>query len=108
MFGNGCRVREVAAAGEGRGVALDDRAIWSREGRTGARETGRIGFAVTRGGGVVGEHAVRFLSELEEIAVSHRAFDRSVFAAGAVEAARWIAAGRDPGLYSMQDVVAGQ
>ncbi len=98
------------AAAEGRGETLDEIADWARHGHTGARKPGQIGFAVSRGGGIVGEHAVRFLSELEEISISHRAFDRSVFARGAVEAARWMVnggEGRPAGLYSMQDVVKG-
>ena len=98
------------AAAQGRGEALDDVADWARHGHTGARETGRIGFAVTRGGGIIGEHAVRFLAELEDITIAHRAHDRDVFARGAVEAARWILNEGEPrpaGLYSMQDVVRG-
>ena len=98
------------AAAEGRGERLEDIADWARHGQTGARQPGQIGFAVTRGGGIVGEHAVRFLSDLEEISISHRAQDRSVFARGAVEAARWMlndGQGRPAGLYSMQDVVKG-
>lgn len=96
-----------AAAGR-RGVSLEEAAIWSREGQTGEREIGTIGFAVTRGGSVIGEHSVRFLSELEELTISHRAFDRSVFAHGALEAASWMfnnGGRREPGLYSMQNVV---
>lgn len=76
----------------------------------GPRETGTIGFASSRGGSIVGEHSVRFIAELEEITISHRAFDRRIFANGALEAARWVfadGAGRQPGLYTMQNVVAG-
>jgi 4-hydroxy-tetrahydrodipicolinate reductase len=96
------------AAARRRGVDLDRAAIWSREGATGPRKPGRIGFAVSRGGSVVGEHAVRFLAELEELTISHRAYDRRVFARGAIAAAHWMChggEGREPGLYSMQDVV---
>ena len=96
------------AASRRRGVDLDRAAIWSREGAVGPRKPGRIGFAVSRGGGVVGEHAVRFLGELEELTISHRAYDRDVFARGAIAAAHWMChdgQGREPGLYSMQDVV---
>ena len=76
-----------------------------RDGQTGQRPAGVIGFSATRGGGIVGEHAVRFISELEEISIQHRAFDRRIFARGALIAAGWMA-GREAGLYSMQDVVA--
>tara|TARA_R110002051_G_scaffold228029_2_gene290332 strand:- start:81063 stop:81890 length:828 start_codon:yes stop_codon:yes gene_type:complete len=96
------------AAAKARGVDLDRTAIWSREGVTGTRKPGQIGFAVSRGGSVVGEHAVRFLAELEELTISHRAYDRNVFARGAIAAAHWMChggKGREAGLYSMQDVV---
>lgn len=98
------------AAATGRRESLDEVADWARHGHTGARKPGQIGFAVTRGGGIIGEHAVRFLSEMEEITISHRAFDRAVFARGAVEATLWMinaGEGRPAGLYSMQDVVRG-
>jgi 4-hydroxy-tetrahydrodipicolinate reductase len=98
------------AAAASRGQSLDDVAAWARHGRTGPRQPGSIGFAVTRGGSIIGEHTVRFLAELEEIAITHRAFDRSVFARGAIEAARWMTGhgeARPAGLYSMQDVVSG-
>lgn len=93
------------AVAKQRGINLDTSAVWSREGVTGPRKTGAIGFAASRGGAVVGEHAVRFLAEMEELTISHRAYDRSVFARGAIAAARWMCEGREPGLYSMQDVV---
>lgn len=92
------------AAAEARGAALSDIAAFDRP-RTGAhRPIGEIGFSAVRGGGVVGEHEARFLSRLEEVAISHRAFDRHIFARGAVEAALWLAS-RPGGLYTMQDVV---
>ena len=94
------------AAAEGRGRDLDTVADWARHGQTGAREAGRIGFSVSRGGGVIGEHDVRFLAEMEEISISHKAHDRRVFARGALAAARWLN-GRGPGLYAMSDVVGG-
>ena len=96
------------AAAKQRGVTLDTAAIWSREGVTGPRKPGTIGFAVSRGGSIIGEHAVRFLAEMEEITISHRAHDRRIFASGAIAAAHWMCQdgeGREPGLYSMQDVV---
>lgn len=93
--------RAVAA---GRGVSLPDVMRASREGQVGARPEGEIGFASLRGGQVVGEHTVLFAGESEHIAVTHRAFDRRVFAAGAVRAALWLQ-GREPGLYGMADVL---
>ena len=92
------------AAARARGRSVDDVAAFERP-RTGARRpVGEIGFSALRGGGVVGEHAARFLSRYEEVAVSHRAFDRHIFARGAVEAALWLA-DKPAGFYSMQDVV---
>ncbi|MCX5494882.1 4-hydroxy-tetrahydrodipicolinate reductase [Kaistia dalseonensis] len=92
------------AAAEGRGVALADVAIRSRDGHTGARPRGAIGFAALRGGSVVGEHSVLFAGEGETIGFSHHAADRSIFARGAVKAALW-ALGKKPGRYSMADVL---
>lgn len=92
------------AAAQGRGVALADVRVDGRSGQTGPRPDGAIGFAVLRGGGVVGDHTVQFLSELESLTLSHHARDRSIFAAGALEAAVWAAA-RPPGLYGMGDVL---
>ena len=92
------------AAAEGRGIDLGDHAIRARDGHTGPRPPGAIGFATLRGGDVVGEHAVIFAGSGERIELSHRATDRSIFARGAVRAALW---GRDkgPGLFSMADVL---
>lgn len=92
------------AAAEGRGVSLDDKGVLSREGVTGAREAGQIGFATLRGGDVVGEHTVIFAGQNERIELTHKATSRDIFAAGAVRAGIW-AAGRKPGLYSMADVL---
>ena len=94
--------RAVAA---GRGVDLADVTESGRDGHTGARATGAIGFAALRGGQVVGEHTLLFASGSEHIALTHRAFDRRVFASGAIRAAGWVQ-GRAPGLYSMADVMA--
>jgi 4-hydroxy-tetrahydrodipicolinate reductase len=93
--------RAVAA---GRGVVLEEVRQGGRDGHTGARAAGAIGFAALRGGQVVGEHTLLFAGASEHIALSHRAFDRGVFAAGAVRAARWTV-GRPPGLYTMRDVL---
>lgn len=93
-----------AAAAEGRGVALGEVGRRSREGITGERPTGQIGFAAIRGGGIVGEHSVIFAAEDEILTLSHSARDRSLFARGALAAARWVF-GRPPGEYDMQDVL---
>jgi 4-hydroxy-tetrahydrodipicolinate reductase len=93
-----------AAAADGRRVALPAAAIRSRDGITGARPAGAIGFATLRGGDVVGEHTVIFAGEGERIELTHKASSRQVFAAGAVRAALWTA-GRPPGLYGMRDVL---
>lgn len=93
-----------AAAAQGRDIALKDHAVRVRDGHTGPREAGTIGFATLRGGTVVGDHAVIFAGPHERVELSHRAEDRAMFANGAVRAALW-AAGQKPGLYSMADVL---
>jgi 4-hydroxy-tetrahydrodipicolinate reductase len=92
------------AAAEGRGIDLQQRTIPAREGHTGARERGDIGFAALRGGTVVGEHSVIFAGPAERVELTHRAEDRMIFARGAVKAALW-ARGQKPGLYTMADVL---
>lgn len=92
------------AAAQGRGIALDDHSVRVRDGHTGPREAGSIGFATLRGGGIVGEHSVLFSSMAETITLSHSARDRALFANGAVRAALW-AADKPKGLYSMADVL---
>jgi 4-hydroxy-tetrahydrodipicolinate reductase len=92
------------AAAQGRGVALDDHSARGRDGITGARRTGDIGFASLRGGSVVGDHSVVFAGPHERLTLSHHAEDRSLFARGAMKAAHW-ARGRAPGFYSMADVL---
>ena len=92
------------AVARGRGVALDAVAERARDGLTGPRREGSVGFSVLRGGGVVGEHGVVFAAEDELITLSHSARDRRLFARGAVRAAQWLT-GRPPGLYDMQDVL---
>ncbi|MFZ5691102.1 MAG: 4-hydroxy-tetrahydrodipicolinate reductase [Pseudomonadota bacterium] len=92
------------AAAEGRNIDLDQRAVRARDGHTGARRAGDIGFATLRGGTVVGEHNVIFAGPAERIELGHRAEDRMIFARGAVKAALW-ARGQKPGLYSMMDVL---
>jgi 4-hydroxy-tetrahydrodipicolinate reductase len=92
------------AVARGRGVRLEDRAVYARQGHTGERLVGEIGFATVRGGDIVGEHSVLFAGPGERIEITHRASSRMLFARGAVRAAAWLH-GQDPGLYSMQDVL---
>jgi 4-hydroxy-tetrahydrodipicolinate reductase len=92
------------AVAKGRGQNFNDVMESGRHGHTGARKPGAIGFASLRGGQVVGEHTLIFAAGAEHIALTHRAFDRRAFAAGAVRAALWVA-GRPAGLYSMMDVL---
>ncbi|HEX6860386.1 MAG TPA: 4-hydroxy-tetrahydrodipicolinate reductase [Caulobacteraceae bacterium] len=92
------------AAAEGRGVDLDKVSERARDGVTGPRRQGAIGFSVIRAGGIVGEHSVIFAAEDEIVTFHHSARDRGLFAKGAVTAAQWVA-GRAPGLYDMQDVL---
>ena len=93
-----------AAAAEGRGVDLAKRKVAARDGHTGARRKGDIGFASLRGGSVVGDHSVIFAAPGERIELVHRAEDRGIYARSAVKAALW-ARGKPPGLYSMADVL---
>jgi len=92
------------AAAEGRGISLADHSVRVRDGHTGPREEGSIGFATLRGGSVIGEHQVLFASEGELITLSHSATDRSLFARGALKAATW-ARDKKPGRYTMLDVL---
>jgi 4-hydroxy-tetrahydrodipicolinate reductase len=92
------------AAASGRGVALDDVAVRGRDGVTGARPRGAIGFAALRGGDVPGDHTVIFAGEAERLELTHRAGGREIFARGAIRAALW-AVHQPPGLYSMRDVL---
>ncbi len=92
------------AVAHGRGVKLKEVKVAARDGITGARRSGDIGFSVIRGGGIVGEHSVLFASEDELITFAHSARDRTLFARGAIQAGLW---GRKqtPGIYDMQDVL---
>mgnify|MGYP001035329166 FL=1 len=92
------------AAAEGRGVALNDVRDSGRDGITGARKKGDIGFTAIRGGDIVGEHDVLFAAEGERIILRHIATDRAVFARGALKAALW-GQGKAPGEYDMLDVL---
>ena len=101
---SGTAVGMGRAVARGRGVNLADVTESGRDGHTGARKTGAIGFSALRGGQVVGEHTLLFAGATEHIALTHRAFDRRAFASGAIQAALWVR-GRKPGLYSMMDVL---
>ena len=92
------------AAAEGRGVSLSQVADRGRDGITGARSRGDIGFAAIRGGDVVGEHDVVFAADGERIVLRHLATDRAIFARGALKAALW-GLGQKPGQYDMMDVL---
>jgi 4-hydroxy-tetrahydrodipicolinate reductase len=92
------------SAAEGRGVALHSVAERARDGITGPREAGRIGFAALRGGSVAGDHQVIFAAEGERLELGHRAESRAIFARGAIRAALWLS-GRPAGRYTMADVL---
>ena len=92
------------AAAAGRGVDLDSVYKAARDGFTGARATGEIGFAVLRGGDVVGDHTVIYAGTGERLELTHKAASRETFANGALRAAQW-AVGKEPGLYNMQSVL---
>ncbi|HTJ57489.1 MAG TPA: 4-hydroxy-tetrahydrodipicolinate reductase [Devosiaceae bacterium] len=92
------------AAAKGRGIALAEHSIRGRDGLTGPRPKGEIGFAALRGGTVVGEHAVILAGDSERIELTHRAESRAIFANGAMRAALW-ARTQPAGLYSMADVL---
>jgi 4-hydroxy-tetrahydrodipicolinate reductase len=92
------------AAARGRNISLKDHSVRVRDGHTGPREAGTIGFATLRGGNVIGDHMVILAGQSERIELNHRAQDRTIYANGAIRAALW-AAGQKPGLYSMADVL---
>jgi 4-hydroxy-tetrahydrodipicolinate reductase len=100
--GTALMLGEAAAAG--RKIALDQQSARGRDGQTGARRAGDIGFASLRGGTVTGDHSVIFAGAMERIELTHRAEDRTMFAQGAIKAALW-ARDKKPGLYSMADVL---
>jgi len=100
--GTALMLGEAAAAG--RGADLHDLRRPAREGLTGVRETGTLGFSAIRAGGIIGEHTVLFGSPDETLTLSHSAIDRALFAKGAIAAAAWVRT-RRPGLYDMQDVL---
>tara|TARA_R110002110_G_scaffold415748_1_gene654875 strand:+ start:118590 stop:119402 length:813 start_codon:yes stop_codon:yes gene_type:complete len=101
--GTALSMGEVVANALGRD--LKDVAVYGREGQTGARDRQTIGFATVRAGDIVGDHTVTFAADGERVEITHKASSRMSFARGAVRAAGWLAAGRDAGLYDMQDVL---
>ena len=100
--GTAVRMGEILADTLNRDIATD--AVYGREGITGERERRTIGFHSLRGGDIVGEHTVTFAGTGERIEITHRAGSRENFAAGAVRAVRFVA-GREPGLYGMDEVL---
>lgn len=92
------------AAAEGRGVGLGQSSVRGRDGITGAREEGTIGFASLRGGSVAGDHTVHFLADNERLSFSHLAENRAIFARGAIRAAQWLL-GKPAGRYTMPEVL---
>ncbi|WP_379554007.1 4-hydroxy-tetrahydrodipicolinate reductase [Qipengyuania sp. DGS5-3] len=92
------------AAAEGRGISLAENTESGRDGMTGARKEGAIGFAALRGGSVAGDHSVILAGEQERITLSHNAENRLIFARGAIKAAAWLI-GKPPGRYTMNDVL---
>lgn len=100
--GTALRMGEIVAGALGRDLAQD--AVYGRQGHTGARPGGQIGFATVRGGDIVGEHTVLFAGPGERVEITHRATSRENFATGALRAAAWVAS-RPPGVYDMQDVL---
>lgn len=100
--GTALALGEAAAAG--RKIAFKNRAVFDRKGNSGPRRRGDIGFAVLRGGDVVGEHSVMFVADGERIELTHKGTDRRIYATGAIHAAKWLTQ-QPPGRYSMKDVL---
>jgi 4-hydroxy-tetrahydrodipicolinate reductase len=100
--GTALRMGEVIATAMGHD--LQDVAVYSRQGHTGERQPGSIGFSVIRAGDIVGEHTAMFALEGERVEITHHASSRMNFARGAMRAAIWLS-GQPPGLYDMQDVL---
>lgn len=92
------------AAAEGRGIGLSTSSVRGRDGITGAREAGTIGFAALRGGSVAGDHTVHFFADNERLSLSHLAENRAIFAKGAIRAAQWLL-GKPAGRYTMPEVL---
>lgn len=101
---SGTALALARAAGEGRGLAPAEAVAGTATARVGPRRQGEIGFAVVRGGDIVGEHTVLFAGSGEELRLSHRAGDRAIFARGALRAALWLLR-QPPGRYGMSDII---
>jgi len=101
---SGTALMLAKAAAAGRGVNLDDVAVYGRKGIVGERPQGEIAVHALRGGSVVGDHTVMFAGDVERVEITHKAQSREAFAAGALRAAQW-AVGRAPGIYTMRDVL---
>ena len=100
--GTALKLGEVAAAA--RGTTLARAGVFARQGVTGERKAGTIGFSVARGGDIIGDHTVYLAGAGERIELTHRSQSRATYAQGAIRAAKWVA-GRAPGLYDMDDVL---
>ena len=100
--GTALKLGEVAAAA--RGTTLERDGVFARQGVTGERKAGTIGFSVARGGDIIGDHTVLFAGTGERVEITHRSSSRATYAQGAMRAAKWLA-GKAPGLYEMQDVL---
>jgi 4-hydroxy-tetrahydrodipicolinate reductase len=101
---SGTAIAMGKAIADARGQNFEEVAVWARQGHTGPRVPGSIGFAALRGGDVVGDHQVTFAGSGERIVISHLSSSRAGYAQGAVKAALWEAE-KKPGLYSMSDVL---
>jgi len=101
---SGTALMLAKSAAEGRGVSLDDKAVFGRKGDIGERPEGEIAIHALRGGSVVGDHTVMFAGDVERVELTHRAQGREAFAAGALRALSW-AAGKAPGIYDMRNVL---
>jgi len=102
---SGTALRLGEAVAQGWGVPFEERAVFSRHGRTGVRKSGTIGFAVVRAGDIIGDHSVIFSAEGERIEITHKSTSRMHYAKGGLMAAGWLVTKR-PGFYSMADVLA--
>lgn len=105
---SGTAIEMGRRAAQTRGHNLEDLAQHDRSSSTTPRQSGTIGMQSVRGGKIVGEHEIMFINDNEQVAISHHAYSRDIFAAGALRAARWLAQQKSPGLYSMADVLQSQ
>lgn len=101
---SGTALMLAKAAAAGRGVSLEEKAVYGRHGDIGERPVGEIAIHALRGGSVVGDHTVMFAGDLERVEITHKAQDRAAFAAGALKALAW-AKGRPAGIYTMRHVL---